>query len=801
MEELKQSYYKYLRYFLAKDNSTATIYDKYLALAYAVRSAMVDDWIKTIQDYYQTKPRRVYFLSMEYIFGRSLQHNIINLGIEQQVYDLARECNICIEELYEVEESFDLGNGGKARLAACLLDSIVSLGIPAMAYGLRYEYGQFKQEIVDGMQIEKPYDWLHKGHPWEIIRPEYSCSVYFNGSAERTNKPENPLSGIWKDFDTVIAVPYDYPITGYKNKTVNTLRLWYSQATEEFLSTYINHGDYLRACEEKMRFGKITSILFPEEDVLRATDLRLKQQYFLVSASIYDILRRYKITHKNLLELGDNIVIHLNGSSCAIAICELMRQLVDIENIPFDTAWNISKKVFSYTSNAIVKEMLESWPVYLLNQILPRHMQIIYDINQKHLDEIRGKYGSDDNFIRELSLIAEGEVKRVKFGNLAVLFSYSVNGVSTQQTETLKKNVFPEFMRISPEKFCSQTNGASHRRWLLCANRKLGDLISSVIGDGWIKDAEELSKLKDSINDTNFVDKVIKIHNDSKRNLADYIKKETGLEVDISWLFDVQCKKIHQYKRQVLNIFNVIWKYLKIKNGEIPKVNRVHIFSGKAGPSDNMAKQIVRLINITAKIINNDSDANKYLKVVFLPNYNVSLAEKIIPGSDISEQIATPGQEASGTGNSKFLINGSHLIASKSGSNLEIIQRVGSENIFVFGRSAEELPPYNNYHPYDLILSNNALKSVFEFLQSKAETVYNGGLSIRPLLSTIMDTDRYYVLLDFDDYMAKQEKVDELYSNIYKWTQKGIENIAKCSYFSIDRTIQEYARTIWKVTS
>jgi starch phosphorylase len=770
-----------------------------MALSYAVRSEMVDRWIETQRSYHRANVKRVYFLSMEYIFGRSLPQNILSLDIERDVAALAGELGFSLQETCNQEDSFDLGNGGKARLAACLQDAMATAGLPAMAYGLRYDYGQFHQAIEGGVQVEKPYNWLHKGHPWEIIRPEYSCEVNFYGSADRAGRADNPLAGVWKDPERVVAVPYDFPIAGFRNSTVNTLRLWVARASEEFLPDYTNHGDYLRACEDKSRSGTITKVLFPDEDVLRATELRLKQQFFLVSASLQDILRRFKTGNADLLKLDEKVVIQLSGSNCALAVPELVRQLVDIENVPWDKAWNVATRVFAYTSNAVSREHLEAWPVYLMSQIFPRHMQIIYEINQIHLTGVREKYGYNNDLIRDLSLIAEGEVRRVKLGHLAALGSSVVNGVSGAQTEMLKTSVLPEFMVVSPGKFQTKTNGVSHRRWLLCANRALGDLISGAIGDGWIRQPEELNKLEAFASDTAFLEKVAKVRFEAKRALADYIKLTTGMTVDPRAMFDVQCKKIHQYKRQVLHVLHILSRYLRIKRGEVPAANRVHIFAGKAAPSDQLAKQIIRLINLAGEIVNNDPEVRGAIKVVFLPDYGVTVAEKIVPAADLSEQIATPGQEASGTGNSKFAINGGLLMASKSGSNIEIIDRVGAENVFVFGRSSAELPSVNAYQAYDVLSASAALSAVFKFLQEQLDRFPPNAVSIRPLLSTLMDSDRYFVLLDFDDYVRKQNEADALFGTSREWTKRGLVNIARCGYFSIDRTIGEYAADIWKV--
>jgi glycogen phosphorylase len=800
MESIKDSYHRYLRYFLAKSDSTATRYDKYMALSYAVRSEMVDKWIETQQRYYRDNLRRVYFLSMEYIFGRSLHQNIISLDIEDHVASIASDLGFSLDEIYEQEESFDLGNGGKARLAACLQDAMAASSIPATAYGLRYDYGLFRQEVENGVQVEKPYDWMHKGHPWEIIRPEYSCEISYYGRTAPLNNPANPFAAEWKETERVVAVPYDFPVPGYHNQTVNTLRLWCARASEEFLPDYANHGDYLRACDDKAKSGTITRVLFPEEDVLRATELRLKQQFFLISASLKDIFRRFKRSNSDLADLREKIVIQMSGSNCAIAVAEMMRLLVDIENVPWKKAWDVASNVFAYTSHAVSREALESWPVYLMTQVLPRHMEIIYEINQNNLDKMREKFGGNNDLIRELSVIQEGEVKRVKLGHLAAIGSYVINGVSVGQTELLKNTVFPEFSSVEPQKFCAKTNGVSHRRWLLSANRPLSDLITSAIGDSWVCNPQELAKFEDKAGDAAIISKMLGIRAAAKKSLARTIRILTGIEVDPAAMFDVQSKKIHQYKRQAMHVLLVLSRYLRLKKGEKLAANRVHIFAGKAAPSDQLAKQIIKLIHVAASIVNEDPDMDGKMKVVFLPDYGVSLAEKIMPATDLSEQIATPGQEASGTGNAKFALNGSLLMASKSGSNIEIIKYVGEESAFVFGRRADELPEYNQYQPYDLIAANQHLSSIFKLLESRSPASGSQiNHSIRPLLSTLMDSDRYFVLLDFDDYCRKQDEADALFNEKTLWTKRGLVNVARCGYFSIDRTIAEYARDIWKV--
>jgi glycogen phosphorylase len=799
MKSIKEAYSHYLRYILAKENSTATVHDKFMALSYVIRSEMVDRWVETQHYYHAENPKRVYFLSTEYMFGRSLRQNIINLDMEKYVADQAREMDIPLDEIFDQEEPLDLGNGGKARLAACMQDSMATREIPAMAYGIRYDYGVFHQSIEQNAQVEKPYDWLHKGHPWEIIRPEYSCEVNFYGRSDRLDSKNNPLARRWSNAEKVLAIPYDLPVIGYHNRVVNTLRLWVSRASEQFLPDYQNHGDYVRACEEKSRSGTLTKVLFPEEDVLRATELRLKQHYFLISASLHDIIRRYKLHNTDLTHLPEKLIIQLSGSSCALAIPELMRILVDDENIMWKTAWEITKRVFSYTSHAVSKDSLETWPVYMMTQVLPRHIEIIYEINQQHLDDVRSSYGNRDDLVRELSIIQEGDVKRVRLANLAFIGSSYVNGVSFSQTRKLKNRVFPEFNVVCPEKFINKTNGISHRRWMLCANRPLSSLITSAIGDKWIRQPERLRLLEPYSNEEKFLYDFSEIRSDAKKNLAAYVKKSCGVSIDPSAMFDVHCKKIHQYKRQVLHVFSILSKYLKIKNGEALSGNRVHIFAGKAAPSDQLAKQIIKLINITSHIVNDDPVMEGRMSVVFLPDYDVTLGERIVPAADLSEQIATPGQEACGTGNMKFALNGAITMASRGGSNIEMAEQIGQENMFIFGKTVDELPDNRQYQPWDIVSANKHLASIFSLLEERMPAIPCGGPSINPLLSTLKDTDSYFVLLDFEDYIKQQNAADELYSDKRSWFSKSVLTLARSGWFSIDRTVAEYAGEIWNV--
>jgi starch phosphorylase len=733
------------------------------------------------------------------MFGRCLKQNIINMDMEEAVTTALAEMGISAEELYEEEAPFDLGYGGKGRLAACLQDAMATLEIPATAYGLRYDYGVFRQTIKDGGQVEHPYDWLHKGHPWEIIRPEFECAVEFYGKVVRGIDPLYPNAVTWEPDEKVLAVPFDFPVSGYRNRTVNTLRMWSSRATEEFLPNYAHHGDYMRGCDEKSSSGTITRVLFPEMDVLRATDMRLKQHYFLICTSLHDIIRRYKQHNSDMSKLYEKVAIQLSGSCCGLAIAELMRILVDIEKMQWEVAWNVTQKVFAYTSHAVSREGLETWPVYMISQVLPRHMEIIYEINQRHLDRVRQNFYDQESLIRDISLIEEGEVKRVRMAHITFLGAHCTNGVSLAQTELLKQRIFPEFADIAPNRIQNKTNGVSHRRWLLNANRPLANLITSAIGPQWMHDSEQLARLEPFAGDAGFIKKFADIRMQAKKNFAVFVKNQYGVTCDPGALFDVHCKKIHPYKRHVLHVFNVLMEYLRLKNNEPVEGNRVHIFSGKAAPDDQLAKQIIKLIHAVASVVNNDPTVSERLSVLFLPDYDIALAERIIPVADISEQIATPGLEACGTSNLKFAINGTVPVVSLGGSNLEMIDRIGKDIVIILDRTAAQLPPLNQYDPYTLIGANPRLELLFNYLDEMLVNFPGNGKAIFPLLSSLKDSDRYYVLLDFDDYIRKQLTVDALYADSTAWYMRSILTIARSGWFCIDRTARQYAQDIWHV--
>ena len=796
---LRENINRYLINFLAKDEATATPYDRYLALAYAVRSELMEKWIETQKRYHERNARRVYYLSTEYILGKNLLQNMLSLDIESEMAHAVKSLGFSIEDLYAEEDDYMLGNGSEGRSAVCLLDALASQGYPAMAYGIRYDYGQFNQEIHNGVQIERPNDWMRRGNPWEILRLEYTCMVKFGGKCRYLN-PADPLGPYeWKNSEIVHAIPYDIPIIGYRNGTVNTLRLWSARSSEEFLPDYLNHGDYERAFEDKSKYGRITQLLFPDEDVRRATDLRMKQQYFFISASLQDIIRRFKQDNNTIGDLDKKIAIHLGGSCCALAIPEMMRLLVDQEGVAWARAWEMTGAIFSYTSHALFKEDTEIWPVYKVGQILPRHLQIIFDLNQIHLDEVRTTCGPDSTLVRELSLVEEGEVKRIRFADLAVLGSNSVNGVSEEQTENLKSKVFPFYDDYLKNRFSCRVNGIGQRRWLMYCNRPLSQLLARYIGEQWITRPEQLQAIEKHLNDERFLRAFSTIKREAKRGLADALKQTTGIAVDESMLFDVQLGKIHVNKWQLLHVLYLLHCYLSIKQGGTPCVPRLHIFGGKASPSDFLAKQIIHLIWAVADRINNDAAVQGLLKVIFIPNATLGWAERIAPAVDLSEQLSTAGMEPCGTFVFKFALNGAVAIASRSGSNLELSKRIGKENLFSFGNDLAALSALHDYRPSDILARDERLKAIFSFLENDLIPHTIDGHAIHPLLSALRDSDRRFVLLDFDDYVERQKQVDALYSEPIAWLKTALTNLARIGWFTSDRMMQEYVHDIWKL--
>jgi starch phosphorylase len=791
------------------------VWEPYVSLAMTLRKRLLERWIKTHQSYYDHDARRVYYLSLEFLMGRTLGNAMINLGALDQCAAAANDLGLKLEDLRDAEWDAGLGNGGLGRLAACYLDSMATLQIPNYGYGIRYDYGIFHQRIVDGAQVEVPDAWLRYGNPWEVARPLDRMRIQFHGYVHQFVDVKGRLTNKWVDTEDVLAVPYDTPVPGYMNGTVNTLRLWGARATEEFDFRHFNAGDYVGAVHAKDLTENITKVLYPNDNIFEGRELRLKQEYFFVSATIQDIIRRYKKQYRvfdqprgleTFDRFADRVAIQLNDTHPTFAVPELMRILIDIEELDWDEAWEITCKVFGYTNHTVLPEALERWPVALVEKVLPRHLQIIYEINARFLSKVRQKLGDDDARLRRMSIIEEGNEKRVRMANLAIVGSHSVNGVAELHSNILKNEIFPDFAELWPEKFNNKTNGITQRRWLLKCNPPLAKLISDAIGDKWITDLYELKKLVPLCKDGEFV----KRWREAKRWGKDVLIKEInhqyqkrGVPIKVSpdTMFDCQVKRIHEYKRQLLNLLGVITHYNRLKDGKVEHATpRTVIFGGKAAPGYFMAKNIIRLINFVGDAVNNDPATRDLLQVVFLADYRVSLAERVFPAADLSEQISTAGTEASGTGNMKFALNGAVTIGTMDGANIEIRQEVGDDNIFIFGMTAEQVRQLQSrYNPWDFYNANEELRRTLDMIRDGAFSPRDRG-TFRPIVDALLQGgDRYMLLADFESYVNCQRTVGQAYADQTRWTSMSIQNVAHMGKFSSDRSIQQYCDEIWKV--
>ncbi len=804
VESIKKSFVNHMEYSLGKDEYAATVQDCYTSLALLTRDRLIERWIETQQSYYKKDAKRVYYLSLEFLIGRTLGNSLVNLDLYGNASQAVKELGYELEELREKEWDAGLGNGGLGRLAACFLDSLATLEIPAVGYGIRYENGIFFQSIKDGYQIETPDNWLRLGNIWEFPRPEFLYPVSFYGKVEQYTDEKNRLRFRWVDTETIMAMAYDTPVPGYKNNTVNNLRLWSAKASREFDLNYFNDGDYIQAVSEKSRSENITKVLYPNDNVFEGKELRLKQEYFFVTATVQDIVRRFKKTHDSFDIFPDKVAIQLNDTHPAIAIPELMRILLDIEKLDWEKAWDITVNTCGYTNHTVMPEALEKWPVNLFEKVLPRHMQIIFEINRRFLEGVAEKYPGNDALLGELSIIEEGVDKKVRMANLAIIGSHSVNGVAALHTEILKKDVFNNFYVNWPEKFNNKTNGITQRRWLKLCNPGLSSLINETIGEGWTKDLFQLKKLIPYTGDPQFRDKWMSIKLENKKFLAGYILSHNNMVVNTESIFDIQVKRIHEYKRQLLNALNVITMYNRIlDNPSGDHVPRTVIFAGKSAPGYYMAKLIIKLINSIADKVNNDIKAKDLLKVLFLRNYAVSNAEKIIPAADLSEQISTAGLEASGTGNMKFALNGALTIGTLDGANVEIREEVGDENIFIFGLDAAGVESLrkNGYNPFYYYNNNPDLKLAIDQIQNGFYSPSHPDL-FRPLVDSLLHQgDRYMLFADYDSYVKTQLHVDKVFKDSDKWARMSIMNTACMGKFSADRTIAEYARDVWNAGS
>ncbi|HMK56593.1 MAG TPA: glycogen/starch/alpha-glucan phosphorylase [Dissulfurispiraceae bacterium] len=805
MRETFQFFHKaildHLIYSIAKDRFSATQRDKFVSFSLSVRDLLIERWINTQQTYYTCDAKRVYYLSLEFMMGKLLESNITNLGLVDDYRYAANALGMTYDEIADLEEDAGLGNGGLGRLAACFLDSMASLGYPGYGYGIRYEYGIFSQRIRGGYQVETPDSWLRYGNPWEIPRPEVLYPVKFYGHVDTVFGRDGRMRMHWSDAEDVMAMAYDYPVPGFRNETVNNLRLWAAKSSREFNLEYFNSGDYVKAVEDKTVSENISKVLYPDDQSFAGKELRLKQQYFFVSATLRDILRRYKKYYKKYDEFPNKVAIQLNDTHPSIAIPELMRILVDEDDLEWEEAWQITTRSFAYTNHTILPEALETWSEGLMGHLLPRHLQIIKEIDRRFLVEV-GKTFSDDpeRSIRMAIITGDGE-RWINMARLAIVGSHTVNGVSQLHSDILKNDVFHDFHIFSPGKFRNVTNGITPRKWLIECNRPLAALISEAIGDGWMQDLGRLAELEPFAGDAEFRRRFREIKEGNKKALAAYIEKKSGLTFPSEFLLDCQVKRLHEYKRQLLNIFHVITLYNRIREGgaDTLPAPRTVLFAGKSAPGYYMCKLIIKLIHSVGEAIEKDPRAHSMLKVVFVPNYGVTIAQRIMPAAELSEQISTAGFEASGTGNMKFALNGALTIGTLDGANVEIREEAGVDNFFLFGLTADEIigmrHGYNPRHYYEKnpelhLVINQLLEGYFS---------PDDRSRFHPIARTLLDGDRFFVLADYASYIDCQQRVGKAYADREKWTKMAILNVARSGKFSSDRAIKEYADDIWHI--
>ncbi|MBE9140343.1 glycogen/starch/alpha-glucan phosphorylase [Nodosilinea sp. LEGE 07088] len=802
IESIKRAFLNNLFYVQGKPVSLATKQDYYMALAYLVRDRMLHRWNATAESYTQHRSRTVCYLSAEFLMGPHLGNNLINMGIYDQVKQAMEELGLEFDELLAQEEEPGLGNGGLGRLAACYLDSLASLEIPSLGYGIRYEFGIFEQGLRDGWQVERTDKWLRYGNPWEVARPEWSVAVKFGGYTETYTDDQERYRVRWNPDREVLGVPYDTPILGYKVNTANTLRLWKAEAIESFDFAVFNQGNYYGAVEEKVASENISKVLYPNDDTEAGKQLRLEQQFFFVSCSLKDMFRILAGQNMTVEQFHEKFAIQLNDTHPAIAAAELMRLLLDEQGLEWSLAWETTQKTLAYTNHTLLPEALERWPISLFGQLLPRHLEIIYEVNRRFLDLVRMKFPKDPDRLARMSLIDESGERYVRMANLACVSSHTINGVAALHSELLKETVLRDFYELFPEKFCNKTNGVTPRRWIALSNPRLNTLITSRIGDRWIKHLDDLKKIEPLANDTNFCEEWHTIKQAVKRDLSNHIHNQFGILVDPTSLFDVQVKRIHEYKRQHLNALHIVTLYSQLKqnpNQDIPP--RTFIFSGKAAPGYHMAKLMIKLITAVGDMVNKDPDLRNQIKVIFLPNYNVTNSQRIYPASDLSEQISTAGFEASGTGNMKFAMNGALTIGTLDGANVEIRDAVGTENFFLFGLTADEVVTLKTegYTPYHYYERSPILKDAIDLIASGHFSQGDGEL-FKPLLDKLLYHDPFMLLADYQAYVNCQKTVGQAYSNVENWTRMSILNAVRMGKFSSDRSIAEYCSDIWKVS-
>jgi starch phosphorylase len=787
-----------LAYAAGKDPLAAKGHDWLTATILVVRDRVIDHWLNSVRETYKAKGKRVYYLSLEFLIGRLLRDAVSNLGLTDGIKAALARLGVELDIVAQLEPDAALGNGGLGRLAACFMESMASIGIPAYGYGIRYEFGLFRQKIIDGWQVELPEDWLMHGNPWEFERRERAHEICFGGYAETAKRPDGTTQCVWKPAETILAVAYDTPIVGWKGESINTLRLWSARSLDPISLEAFNRGDHIGAFQERARAESLTRVLYPADSTPAGQELRLRQEYFFTSASLQDLVRRHVGQYGHVKNLADKVAIQLNDTHPSIAIVELLRILVDEHHLTIAEAWPIVRATCSYTNHTLLPEALESWPVHLFERLLPRHMQLVYAINALVIADARDKLGTDG---ASVSLIDEHNGRRVRMGNLAFVGSHKINGVSALHSDLMQKTVFHHLDQLYPGRIVNKTNGVTPRRWLQQVNPGLTALVRKSIGDKFLDDLEAISALDTFADDATFRERFMAVKRHNKVRLSQLIAGRTGVKVDPDALYDVQIKRIHEYKRQLLNILETIALYDAIRanpgRGWVP---RVKIFAGKAAASYQQAKLIIKLINDVGHIVNNDPAVGDLLKVVFIPNYNVSLAEVTIPAADLSEQISTAGMEASGTGNMKFAMNGALTIGTLDGANVEIKEKVGDDNIVIFGLTAGEVEQQRRggYDPRAVIAANSDLREVLEALSGG---FFSPGEPHRfaPIVGSIENTDWFMLAADFGSYMAAQRKIDGLWRDRDGWAKKAVHNTARTGWFSADRTIREYAKEIWNV--
>lgn len=797
VDALKHSIAYKLMFIVGKDPSIATQHDWLNATLFAVRDRMVERWLRSNRAQLSQDVRQVYYLSMEFLLGRTLSNALLSMGIYEDIEQALDEMGLNLSELLQEENDPGLGNGGLGRLAACFLDSLATLALPGRGYGIRYEYGMFSQKIVNGQQMESPDNWLEYGNAWEFPRHNTRYKVRFGGRIQQEGSKIR-----WLETEEILACAYDQIIPGFDTDATNTLRLWSAQASNEINLGKFNQGDYFAAVEDKNHSENVSRVLYPDDSTYSGRELRLRQEYFLVSATVQDILSRHWAMHQTFDNLADKIAIHLNDTHPVLSIPEMMRLLIDEHKFSWMDAWDVVQQVFSYTNHTLMSEALETWPIDMIGKILPRHLQIIFDINDHFLKLVQEQYPNEPELLPRVSIIDEHDGRRVRMAWLAVIASHKVNGVSALHSELMVQSLFADFARIFPNRFCNKTNGVTPRRWLGLANRPLAAVLDDSIGHNWRTDLSQLSELEKNLDYPSFLQALQKAKLENKKRLAAYIAEKLNIVVNPAALFDVQIKRIHEYKRQLLNVLHVITRYNRILEAPDEKwVPRVVIFAGKAASAYYNAKQIIRLINDVAKVINNDPRINNLLKVVFIPNYSVSLAQLIIPAADLSEQISLAGTEASGTSNMKFALNGALTIGTLDGANIEIREHVGEENIFIFGNTTEQVEALRNsgYNPRKYYDEDPELHLALTQIATGAFSPEEPNRYTSLFDSLVNFGDHYQLLADYRSYVDTQEQVDTLYRHPDEWTRKTLLNIAHMGYFSSDRTIEEYADEIWHI--